>query len=145
MPGIHSAASRTQIILPTTTITTAVTGVTTGSVNMSLVDVNALTLEAIFTYGSGGTTAKFWIQTRLGASGSWTDIANFAFTTASADKFSSLCNYIALAAATAKTDATLADNTILNGLLGDEIRVKYTTTGTYAGGTTILIIATTKA
>jgi hypothetical protein len=143
MPGKLIAAGKTTIILPSTTITAAVAGVTTGSVGMSLVGANVLTVEAIFTYGSGGTTAKFWVQTKI-AGGNWTDIMSFAFTTASADKFSTVCNYIALAGGTARTDAALADNTILNGLLGDQIQVKYTTTGTYAGGTTIQLIATTK-
>lgn len=145
MPGQHMAASKTAILFPLTTITTAVAADTTVTNIVSLVDANVLTVEAIFTYGSGGTTAKFWVQTRLGTSGNWTDIMNFAFATASADKFSTVCNYIALSAATAKTDGTLANDTILNGLMGDQIRVKYTTTGTYAGGTTIQLLATIKA
>jgi hypothetical protein len=139
------AGSKTAVLFPSTIITTAVSADTTVSNIISLTDVKILTVEAIFTYGSGGTTAKFWVQTRLGSSGSWTDVMNFAFTTSSGDKFSKISVNTALAAATAKTDASLADNTIVDGLLGDQIRVKYTTTGTYAGGTTALLIATTKS
>lgn len=128
-------------LLPQTTITTAVTGST--GVVAPVDGLRDLFLEAIFTYGSGGTTAKFWIQTRT-KGGTWRDVANFAFTTASATKWSKLSIVIALAAARTASDAALADDTILDGFLGDEIRVKYTTTGTYAGGTSIKILGSAK-
>jgi hypothetical protein len=37
------------------------------------------------------------------------------------------------------TDGTLAANTCKDGLLGNMYRAKYTTTGTYAGNTTVRI------
>ena len=131
-----SSASRIIAALAQTTIAEAVTGVV-GS-TFSVRGARYLLIEAIFNYGSGGTNAKFWVQTRVNG-GTWRDIANFAFTTSAATKWSAVHKDTALAAAIAASDAALADDTILNGMLGDEIRIKYTTTGTYAGATNIKI------
>lgn len=126
---------------------TPITGAVTGSVGSEFtIREGVLYLAALanFTYGSGGTTAKFWLQTSLDRGVTWRDVACFAFTTASAKKTSALSSAIALAAAVAVSDGALADDSILNGLLGDRWRVKYTTTGTYAGGTTIQISVVAK-
>ena len=140
-----AAGSRTFTLLTQTTITTAVSGITTnGGPVVDLTDIVVATFSAVFTYGSGGTTAKFWIQTTFDGGVTWVDVAQFAFATASAKAISSLKAVTAVAANYTPTDATLADNTIKDGLLGDQLRVKYTTTGTYAGGTTIRIDAVTK-
>ena len=128
-------------LLPATTITTAVTGVTT--VAFPVAGLRDLLVEAIFTYGSSGTNAKFWVQTRT-AGGTWRDIMNFAFTTATATKWSKVSIATALAAARTASDAALTDDTILDGFIGAEIRLKYTSTGTYAGGTTISVLAEAK-
>lgn len=134
--------SRSATLLSSTTITTAVTA-QTGTAVISLVGAKALVVEAAFTYGSGGTTAKVWVQTRV-AGGTWRDIMSLAFTTSSATKWSKVSSYTAMAAAQTASDAALSDDTILDGLLGSEVRVKYTTTGTYAGGTTLVIRAAIK-
>jgi len=130
-----------SLLSPAVTITTAVTGVSGVVADVS--GIRDLLLEAIFTYGSGGTTLKVWVQTRV-KGGTWRDVANFAFTTASGTKWHKITSSLALAANQATSDAALADNTIVDGFLGDEIKVKYTSTGTYAGGTTIKILASTK-
>lgn len=124
------------------TITTAVTGVTTTP--MGVRGASKLMIEQIFTYGSGGTTANFYIQTRTNG-GTWRDIANFSRTTSSSTNWHVLTKNVAVAPAIAASDAALAANTILDGFIGDEIRVKYTTTGTYAGNTTIVINLTASA
>lgn len=131
-----------SVLLPATTITTAVTGLVGPTVAPRRVPT-ALLIEAAFVYGSGGTTAKAWVQTRS-AGGTWRDIMAFAFTTASVKKWSGVHAAIALAAVIAASDAALADDTILNGFLGQEYRVKYTTTGTYAGNTTLTLLGTFK-
>ena len=128
-------------LLDTTTITTAVSA-QTGAV--ALVEgLRDLLVEAIFTWGSGGTTAKFWVQTRT-KGGTWRDIMSLAFTTSSATKWSKVSIGIGLAAARTASDAALADDTILDGFLGDEVRLKYTTTGTYADSTTVKVLASAK-
>lgn len=132
-------------LLPATTITTAVTGTTTTPVTR-LAGMSYLMVKALFTYGSGGTTVKAWIQTSFDGGTTWVDVMNFAFTTASGDKVSAACIFIAPATqAATPTDGTLADNTINQGTLGDRIRVKYTTTGTYAGGSSLKLDAVAKA
>jgi hypothetical protein len=97
-------------------------------------------------YGSSGTTAKFWLQTTFDNGSTWCDIANLARTTASLNTVVSttLTSGTALATPTTLTDGTLADNTIVQGLLGSQLRLKYTTTGTYAGSTTAFASAVVK-
>lgn len=132
-------------ILPSTVITTALTGQAQTALDDSTIDflsaVSSISVEAIFTYGSAGTTVKAWLQTSLDGGTTWFDIANFAFTTASASKLSAITTHIApVAQAATPTDATLADNTINQGILGDRFRIKLTTTGTYATSTTLKIV-----
>lgn len=129
-------------LLPTTTITTAVTGATGATFRVNP-GTCSLTMLAKFDYGSNGTTAKFWVQTSVDGS-TWTDIANFAFTTSDLNKVAAVNIFVAHTHAT-PSDAALSDNTIANGYIGEYLRVKYTTTGTYAGGTTITISAVTKS
>lgn len=135
---LHQDGQRIPMLTPTT-ITTAVTGITTTPVVL-LAGLKYVVAQAIFVYGSGGTTAKAWLQTSFDGGETWVDIMNFAFTTASLSKVSAVNAYIAPASqAFAPSDATLADNTIIQGSLGDRLRLKYTTTGTYAGGTTLAV------
>lgn len=124
-------------LLPSTTITTAVSGSTSPVATVE--NAVAVSLTCQFGYGSGGTSAKAWVQTSVDGD-VWTDIACFAFTTTSLNKVAAVSMNIAHTHATA-TDATLGDNSIANGRLGNQFRVKYTTTGTYAGGTTLEVTA----
>ena len=129
-------SGRNLILLPSTIITTAVSG-STGDVFSGFSGLSSVIFQAKFVYGSGGTTAKFWVQTSFDRGTTWCDVMNFAFTTASATKVGA-----AIAAGVtpvAPTDATLADNTVNAGFLGERFRIKYTTTGTYAGSTSIYI------
>jgi hypothetical protein len=139
-----SAASRDWIAVQATVITAAIAGVVVGAAVPLLAGLKYLTCQAVFTYGSGGTTAKFWVQTTIDQGATWIDIMSFAFTTATATKVSAVTISTALAAAVTPGSAALADNTILSGLLGSQIRVLGTTTGTYAGGTSIAIGAVGK-
>jgi len=101
--------------------------------------VNYLCVEAVFLYGSGGTTANAYIQTSLDGGLTWVDIMNFSFTTAAATKISAVVATTALAAAVTPTDGSLTANTILSGLFGSWYRAKYVTTGTYAGATSLAL------
>ena len=99
-------------------------------------------IQGLLTYGSGGATINAWVQTSFDGGfpgATWCDVANFSFTTASA-RF--LFNLSALTPVTTQytpTDGTLGANTAKDGLLGPWWRVKYTTTGTYAGNTILRI------
>lgn len=119
------------------TLAAAVTGVAGVAVGMA--GARYLTVEAILTVVGGGTTVKIWIQTTLDGGVTWIDVMNFAFTNTTASKISAVVASTALAAAGTPGDATLADNTILSGLLGSQFRAKYTTTGTFTGATTLKV------
>lgn len=122
------------------TITTAATVTGTALPTRGLTH---LLVEAALTYGSGGTTVKVYIQTRC-EGGTWRDVMCMTFTTASAKKFCKTSINIACAASIAVSDAALSDDTILDGFLGDEIRAKYVSTGTYADSTSLNVIASAK-
>ena len=110
-------------------------GTVTSTPIEGLGDAHDLLIQAKFDHGSGGTTVKAYVQTSLDDGVSWIDIASFAFTTADAVKISSVDTATALTAATVPTDGTLTDDTVKNGIIGDALRVKTITTGTYAAST----------
>lgn len=117
---------------------TAAATVVSESIAMGQLGVHApqaLGFQGTFTYTSGGTTCKAFLQTSFDGGVTWCDIACMAFTTASLKKVGCISPVIAAAAPATPTDGTLADNTINNGLLGDRVRVKVISTGTYAGTT----------
>lgn len=128
-------------LLPSTAITAA--GTTLGAVFANLPGVKALELQAVFTYISGGTTAKAYVQTSLDGGSTWIDVASFAFALTGATKVSKVSVYAATAAALTPTDGALADNTILDGILGDQFRIKIISVGIYAG-TTLAVSAVAK-
>lgn len=100
-----------------------------------------LTIQAVFTYvADAATSAKAYVQTSIDGGATWFDIASFAFTTATATKVSSVTSHIAPASqAFAPSDGALSDNTIIQGVLGDRLRTKIVTVGTYGAGTNLTI------
>ena len=133
------AAKQEVKTLLSKTITTAVSIVATSQTSFTQRPVS-LTLQANFTYGSGGTSADAYVQTSLDGGSTWMDVAEFGFTTSSARKAFNLTNAAVTSVAT-PGDAALTANTCVNGFLGSLYRVKYVTTGTYAGSTTLVITA----
>jgi hypothetical protein len=127
-------------ILLNVPVTTAVSALVTAPEQFRDGNPESAIIQGTFTYGSGGTTANAWVQTSVDEGATWTDVANFSFTTASVR---ALFNLSALTVKTtqltAVTDGSLAANTALDGFLGPLWRVKYTTTGTYAGGTVLRV------
>jgi hypothetical protein len=97
--------------------------------------IKRLSWQAGFTYGSGGTAVKNYLQTSFDDGSSWFDIGNLAFATATAKKYLNLISGSAIVAAGTPGDAALSDNTGISGLLGPLVRIKAVSTGTY-GGTT---------
>lgn len=133
-------------VLNPLTITAAV-GATATTPVTNLGGMKYVAVECNFVYGSGGTTADVYIQTSLDGGLTWIDIMEFAFTTSSLRKVNSVS--IAPAVVTnfppvTASDGALTANTSLQGILGDRLRAKYVTTGTYAGSTTLAIYATVK-
>lgn len=122
------------------TITTAQTASTKTAV-AGLARARSVTLECIFTYGSNGTNAKVWVQTSFDNGTTWVDIANFAHTTSSLSRAYNLSAMTPLTTVYTVVDGSLTDDTCKDGLLGDQLRVKFTSTGTYAGTTTMKVYA----
>lgn len=112
-------------------VTTALTGVAQTPIQ-NLEGIVAATIEAKFSYGSGGTSLKAYVQVTLDRGLTWIDVACFAFTTASATKVVNLSGLTPKTTAIAPTDGALADDTCVDGILGSAMRVKLSSVGTYA-------------
>lgn len=125
-----------QLSLGSFSITTA--GTQTGDwTTASLEGLLALCAQLRLAYGSGGTTVKAYLQTTLDDGTTPIDIACFTFTTASAVKARNLSSLTPKTADVTPTDATLTDDTSVDGILGDQFRLKVVSTGTYAASTTL--------
>lgn len=95
-----------------------------------------LTLVARLNWIAGGTTVKAYVRTRFG--GTWVDIACFAFGAAAAVKGHNL-NFQTPRTLFPVTDGALADDTIVDGPIGDALETKVVVVGAYTGGTTLAI------
>lgn len=123
--------------LPLTTIGAA--GTVTGIAIPLPFDVKHVCVQASFVRGAGGTDVQTFIQTSLDGGLTWIDIMNLGFLVTTAVKVSAVHRDTALAAAITPGDGALAANSIVNGLLGDRLRVKAISTGTYTGVTTLRV------
>jgi hypothetical protein len=112
-----------------------------GDVHQAPAVARSLTVQATFAREAGGTSCKAWIQTSFDGGQSWVDVMCFAFLTTPAKAINSVRLDIAVGPNYTPTDGTLADNTIKDGLLGDRIRAKYTTVGTYSGASSLALTA----
>lgn len=102
--------------------------------------MESVSIQAKLTYGSGGTAVKVYVQTTLDQGTTWIDIACLTFATATAAKVVGLKAGSATTVIT-PTDGALADNTCVDGILGDQLRLKVISTGTYAGSTSLAVRA----
>lgn len=101
----------------------------------------AVTLQARLAYGSGGTAVKAYVQTSIDQGSTWIDIACFTWTTASGIKAVNLSGLTPKTTAVVPTDGALTDDTCVDGILGDRLRLKVVSTGTYAGSTLLSVRA----
>lgn len=128
-----------KTLIPQTTIAAATT-ILSDVVSLGRSpETRSVSAQASFLYGSGGTATKVYVQTSLDNGTTWTDVICLTFTTAAGNKVGAVNASVAAPSPAAPTDGTLADNTTLNGILGDRLRVKVITTGTYAGATSIKV------
>lgn len=101
----------------------------------------ALLVQLRFIWGSGGTTVKAYLQTSVDAESVPVDIACVVFGILSEN---AVLNFSALTpktTAVTPTDAALADDTAVDGLISDRFRVKIVVAGTYAGSTQLVCSA----
>lgn len=118
-------------------ITTAT--VQTGTVVNDLDGMSRLTLSARLAYGSGGTTVIGVVQTSLNQGTSWIDIARFDFATTGLEKIYNLIDESSVTSP--YTVVALVSEGVVNGILGDRLRVVVTSSGTYAGSTILAVRA----
>ena len=98
---------------------------------------SVIVAQAAFARAAGGTTCDVFVQTSVDNGSTWIDIIQFAFATTTVTKISGVRPYIALAANVTPSDGGLSDNTILDGMIGDRLRVKTVVVGTYLGASTL--------
>lgn len=120
-------------------ITAALTGETQTAID-GLEGILAATIQCRFAYGSGGTAAKAYVQTSVDGGETFIDVACFAFTTSSGVKVINLSGLTPVTTPITPSDAALADNTFVDGILGSIWRVRLTTTGTYANTNMVVSI-----
>jgi hypothetical protein len=132
---LASPAAATNLV--TATITTAGTVTSTPVQTKDWAPEN-VSIQCNFTYGSGGTSVDAYIQTSLDGGTTWIDVAECNLLLASARKGFNVAGLTGGTSPLAFTDGALTANTALaQGIMGNKWRVKYTTVGTYAGGTTL--------
>jgi hypothetical protein len=128
-------------MLANLTITTAQTAAVTPWLQMRQGTPESMALQANFTYASGGTSISAWVQTSLDGGATAIDVANFSVTTSSVREAMVVSALTTATTPQVVTDGTLTANTAPGVPLGNLWRVKYTSVGTYAGGTTLRIDA----
>lgn len=116
-------------------------GTYTGTATAGVGNAAYLLIQAKFVRGSGGTSVTAYVQTSVDGGTTWIDVATFAFLTTSATKLHRILATNAFTAATVPTDGTLASDTILDGAIGDMLRVKYVVVGTYAASTLVVSVS----
>lgn len=131
------ALSASLLNLTITTAQTAQVGAVLQFRN-GLIPRNATVLCA-FTYGSGGTSADAYVQTSVDLGTTWIDVVECGFTTSSAKKAANLSSQTPVTTLYTPTDGALAANTAKDGIIGSSWRAKYTTVGTYAGSTKLIV------
>jgi hypothetical protein len=135
MPATLQLMSETITTAQTASTKTAVTG---------LARAKSVALHCNFTYGSGGTSATVYVQTSFDGGSTWVDIANFDHATASLRRVYNLSALTPVTTVYTATDGSLSANTCKDGVIGDQLRVKFTSVGTYAGSTTMVVTAVVK-
>lgn len=144
MNGIFNLGDATLTAAVTDSVITS--GVSSAGVAQAFIDrldgMNAVSVQAKFAYGSEGTSLKVDVETSLDQGVSWIPIARLAFTTATATKVVNLSGLTPKT--TAATLGALSDDACLDGILGDRIRCRITSVGSYAGGTTVSVRASVR-
>lgn len=117
------------------TITAA--GTATGTPVTGLDGMLAATVHLRLAYGSGGTSIRAYLQTSIDQGTTWVDVACALFATASEVAIFNLSGLTPKTTQITPTDGALADDTCVDGVLGDRFRLKVVSVGTYAGSTVL--------
>lgn len=139
--GVLPAAANLSnpAIIPLGTFQIGAAGTQIGTPQINLQGLTALSCQVRFAYGSGGTKVNVYLQSSIDTGNSFFDIANVAFTTSSGVELINLSGLNSVTTPQAAANLSLADNTSLNGPLGDRLQAVVVSTGTYAGGTLVSV------
>ena len=94
-------------------------------------------VEIKFSYGSGGTNCRVYVQTSLDQGSTWIDVICKLFTTSSGTFLFNLSGLTPKTTGLAPSDGSLADDSSIDGILGDRFRGKVTSTGVYGTNTSV--------
>lgn len=110
-------------------ITTA--GTYVGQAVTGLDGMRSMSAQLSFAHGTSGTSVDAYLQTSLDGGATWIDIANAHWTTSSAV---AVLNFFTDEGVDAfvPSDGAMSSNTNQQGVLGNQVRLKLTTVGTYA-------------
>ena len=133
-PGSYSLG-----IVPITAAGTSVTTPITGLDGMT-----AATIQVSLAYGSGGAKIALYVQTSIDGGSTWIDIACSTFTTAGGTRLVNLSGLTPKTAEITPTDGALTDDSCLDGILGDRLRIKVVSSGTYGGSTLLSVQASVR-
>lgn len=122
-------------------ITITAAGTQTATAVEELDGMLAATISARLAYGSGGTSVKAYVQTSLDQGTTWVDIACMTWTTSGSTKIVNLSGLTPKTTAATPTDGALSDDSAVDGILGDRLRLKVVSVGTYAGSTVLSVRA----
>jgi hypothetical protein len=98
-----------------------------------------LAVQANFAYGSGGTSVDVYLQSSFDQGATWCDIAQFHFGTSSLRSVYNLSSLTPVTSQVTCTDGGMTANNAQDGLIGSQFRIKYKSSGTYAGSTTLQV------
>lgn len=139
----------TLCLMNNVTITTALTAVPFVMVQ-GLARAKSIGFQLSFNYGSGGTHVRVWIQTSFDGGQTFWDVAaaeflgisdNYYFNVSGLTPVTWAAGYDVLTSGTLGISGADLNPAVNDGFLGDRWRALVTTTGTYAGNTTLGIFA----
>ena len=99
--------------------------------------MRSASVQVRLAYGSGGGAAKVYLQTSLDQGLTIIDVASFTFGAAGSIKVRNLFGDVSVPTDVVPTDGGLADDTTIAGILGDRLRLKIVSTGSYSSSTLI--------
>lgn len=102
--------------------------------------VKALNIQARFVAGSGGTSVKAYVQTLVGGT-QWADIACFAFTGSDVWAYQSVVADTAVNSPVALGTGDLSDNSSVNGIIGEQLRIQLDVAGDYTNASLAIDVA----
>ncbi|KAF2991152.1 hypothetical protein OGR47_02710 [Methylocystis sp. MJC1] len=101
--------------------------------------VQAITFQAQFLYGSGGSSVTAYLQTSIDQGNSWIDIAAVQFTTVGGAEMLNLSGLTPKTTPIIPTNQALTPGQTVDGILGDRFRAVVVVAGAY-GSSSLLNI-----